>query len=103
MEKDFNMDKRASVIRKIERVINSLSNPLPPSEIANGWTEESRQAMLKFFKALHSQLMSGQVELAEHASFHLVRGMDHWGIIEGNLLKEASEIQCDLHELLHPK
>ncbi len=97
------MDKRASVIRKIKRMINSLSNPLPPSEIASGWTEESRHAMLNFFKDLYSQLMSDQFDLAEHASFHLVRGMDHWGIIEGDLLEEASEIQCDLHELLHPK
>jgi hypothetical protein len=94
------MDKRASVIRKIEQLINNLSNPLPPSEIANGWSEESRQAMLKFFKDLHFQLMSGQFKLAEHASFHLVRGMDHWGIIGGDLLKQASEIQSDLHEIL---
>lgn len=97
------MDKRASVIRKIEKLVNNLSHLLPQSEIANGLSEESRQAMLKFLKDLHSQLMSGQVKLTEHASFHLVREMDHWGIIEGDLLKQASEIQCDLHELLRPK
>jgi hypothetical protein len=94
------MDKRTAVLRKIEQMINKLSNPLPPSEIANGWSEESRQAMLKFFKNLHSELTSGQFNLAEHASFHLIRGMDHWGIIEGDLLEEAAEIQADLRELL---
>ena len=86
------MITRDEIANRLENLIGQLSKELPPTEIQNGWTEDSRQAMLKFFQRLHSDLASGVVVSSKTEYVTISRGMDHWGITGGELLEEAAKI-----------
>jgi len=75
-----------------DNILEKLSKSLSQEEMDDGWTENSRQAMLKFFGSLKNDLEKG-VDVSVKAEYRsIARGMDHWGIGEGELLKEATEI-----------
>ena len=92
------MDDRAELLKRVDRMIQRLSSPLLPSYIADGWSEEARTAMLKFFEELHAKLLSAEPlsEMKEHLT--IARGMDTWGVTGGDLLEESAEISCMLSE-----
>lgn len=86
------MMTRNEIVSKLETIINKLEKELPPPEIKNGWTEDSREGMLKFFQLLHSDLTSG-AEVANRTEYVTIpRGLDHWGITGGELFEEAAKI-----------
>jgi hypothetical protein len=86
------MVTRQSLQEELAWMIDQLSKPLPPHELEAGWTEQGRVAMLKFFEDLDSKLGNGE-KLPE---VNIPRGMDSWGIVEGQLLKKAAELSLDL-------
>ncbi len=92
------MDDRTELLNRVERMIQRLSSPLLPSNIAQGWSEEARTAMLKLFEALHARLISAEPLSEKEKSLSIARGMDSWGITGGDLLEEGAEISCMLSE-----
>lgn len=82
-----------------DKLIKRLSNSLSQEELDNGWTEDSRQAMLMFFETLRSDLRSG-LDVSEKLEYRsIARGMDHWGISDGQLLNDATEISSEIRKL----
>ncbi len=86
------MDRRDAVIRRVIAVIDRLSRPLTVSDIAGGWSEESRAALLGFFKRLCDDLKGGTPAFHKPEYMSIARGMDTWGIIDGDILEEAASI-----------
>ena len=88
------MEDRASVIGKIDKMIDRLSGSIPSEEAVNGWNEDSRQAMLNFFRDLRERMQRG--ESPKVTDVTIARGLDHWGIGRGQLLDEAVDISNSL-------
>lgn len=94
----IDVDKRTNVIDKVEGVIRTLSASLPADELANGWNDESQRAMLAYFLDLRGRLRRG--EIPKDTDLTIVRGLDHWGVLNGRLLREAAEISVELATLV---
>jgi hypothetical protein len=75
----------------IGKMVEKLSVPLDAEEVSNGWTEESRLAMLTFFKDLQIKVASQQLSY-----LGILRGLDHWGVNRGELFRSAAEIDYEL-------
>jgi hypothetical protein len=82
------------LIKKIDEVLTALSTPLSDEEAADGWTKESKSAILKFFHNLRERVVNGE----DIPYVGLVRGLDAWGIERGgDLYKNAMEIARELN------
>ena len=93
------MSSKAEILKKIDRIIGRLISGLRPADKRDGWTEESRVAMLQLFQDLRSRLVTdSQVSNADR-SLNLSRGMDSWGITGGELLELAAEISVEIRTL----
>jgi hypothetical protein len=77
---------------RIDQMIQVLSAPLTAKEIADGWTEKSKAAMLEFFEKLRDSIRSGD----KLPPLSISRGMDFWGITGGDLLEEGAVISNEL-------
>ena len=86
---------RPEIIRAVEAFRRTLGEPLPPDELAAGWSETSRLDMLRFFEKLEGDLRSG----ADIPYFSLGRILDGYGIDRGSMLEEACRISVALSEL----
>lgn len=54
--------------------------------------------MLKFFETLRDDLLNG-VDVSTKAEYaSIARGMDHWGIVSGQLLEEATGISAEIRK-----
>ena len=76
----------------IDQIVEKLSGPLPSEELVNGWTDESRLAMSDFFKDLQSKLSNKEPV----PYLGIVRGLDHWGVGDGELFRRVAEIDYKL-------
>jgi hypothetical protein len=93
------MANRATIIDRIDRMIARLSSPLLPSDIRDGWSEESRKAILEVLNKLRTRLRSDEPLTEAEKQLSLSRGMDTWGITGGDLLEEGAEISNQLRDL----
>lgn len=84
-----------SLIPTIEDLIQKLSTPLQPDELAHGWSESSQKAMLEFFEDLREKVLAGETL----PYLGIVRGLDHWGISGGQLFQKAAEVDHELRQL----
>lgn len=86
------MDNRKEIERRVLNIMDRLSKPLAELERGSGWTEESRVSMLEFFRRLKHDIETGRAveDVAEYRA--IVRGMDCWGVVQGELLEEAAAI-----------
>src|SRR5262245_17046176 len=98
-ERATRMSDRASLSRRIDRLLQRLSSGLTPSDAANGWSEQSRAAMIEVLEKLRDRLAAPQALSNEEKQLNLPRGMDFWGITGGDLLEEGAEISCELNEM----
>jgi hypothetical protein len=89
------MDPQDSLLQQIDCMIERLSNTLPVKETEGGWTRKSQEFFLEFFGKLKRALLKGETM----ACGSIGRGMDHWGIVSGNLLKDADEISLLIDEM----
>ncbi len=90
---------RDAVLARVEHLIGKLSRPLPQSEIEAGWTERSRENYLRYFQDLRLRLLDPKpLEKAER-DVSIARGMDHWSIMDGELIEDAAWISNRLREL----
>jgi hypothetical protein len=80
------------LVTNINELIDELSLPLRPEEVAHGWSEPSQAAMLKFFEDLRQRVIAGE----QLGYLGIVRGLDHWGISGGELFRKAAEVDHEL-------
>jgi hypothetical protein len=79
---------------RISELLIALSSPLTASEEADGWSPESKHATRKYLLGLQSALETG----SELPPLGITRGLDHWGVIGGDLLESISEITNRIRE-----
>ncbi len=93
------MTKIEDIAQRVNHMVDRLSEPLSEPEFKSGWTQESKDAMREFFARLRDDLAGGRkvADVPEYRS--ISRGMDHWGIVEGELLDEADTISAEIRSL----
>lgn len=72
------------ILDLIETLIAELSAPVLPVEVENGWDQESKQAIKKYFCEIRESLYND----SPLPSLDIIRGLDHWGISSGDLFKK---------------
>jgi hypothetical protein len=85
----------AKLIDDIEALVAKLSLPCSASEAGDGWTSESKAAARDYFVRLRTALS----ERSKLPELGIVRGLDHWGVVGGDLLEEAASITSRLREV----
>lgn len=86
------------LLQRVDKIITTLSNPLSADNMGGGWSEESRLAMLRFFETLRDDLVNG-VDVSAKAEYaSIARGMDHWGIVSGQLLEDATRVSAEIRK-----
>ena len=75
-------------------MIGRLSGELPPEEVANGWDALHQETMLHFFQRMRERMQRDERPTVTDVT--IVRGLDHTGIIRGQLLDEAVDISNEL-------
>lgn len=78
----------------IDRLVEQLSKPLQEADLAAGWNGPSQQAMLKFFRELRDRVTTGE----ELPYLGIVRALDHWGVLGGELFRACANVD---HQLRH--
>lgn len=81
-----------SILQMVDEVHEKLACPLSSQEEADGWTQESKDAMKVFFEALKGKIVSGE----QLTFLNIPRAMDHWGVIRGDILELAAKISNGL-------
>jgi hypothetical protein len=90
---------------KVETFALELEQPLASNDVVDGWTGEARLASLEAARRVLADLDRGWGEEANHASRHLVRVLDRWGIgarSEARLARSAAAAQSALIRMRPP-
>lgn len=70
----------ADDIEAVRRFAVALDAPLSDEDRTGGWTDEARLASLEPTRKVLADLGAGWGEMADYASRHLMRALDHWGV-----------------------
>ena len=65
-----------------------MNAPLREDEIKNGWSPESQEVAKTYLEALKSALISR----ADLPSLGITRGLDHWGVVGGDLFEDIARV-----------
>lgn len=79
---------RGEIIAGVRNAIERLRRPLLAQDQANGWTDERRLEVLRYFENLENDLVSRR----EIPFYSLIRALDGMGISDGDLLEELCRI-----------
>jgi len=82
------MKASGEIVDAVDAVIRKLSVAVTTSEAKDGWTSQSKQAAAKYFSELRQSLTEGNTL----PPLDIVRGLDHWGVTGGDLLKEIARV-----------
>ncbi len=93
------MSSRGEIVKRVDDAIRQLSRPLGGLELASGWTEPGRIAMLRFFELLREDLINDVDVRSKPQYLSITRGMDHWGVVDGEILRQAGEISAKIKSL----
>ncbi len=85
---------RMELIQAVHGLCDKLSKPLPPEELAAGWTELSRIHYLEIFKELETVLRGG----VKVPYFPIAKNLNHSGISSGEFCEDAVKIDLALNE-----
>jgi hypothetical protein len=92
-------DPRAMALTRVESLIAQLESMVDPGEDWNkangGWTTQSRDTWLREFRDVRSRLESGESDF-DYLGHHLLRVLDHDGVIGGPIHQTAAELPGDL-------
>ncbi len=83
-----------SIEQQLAEILSALSDPPTPEELQGGWTQESKHAAHKYVTELSAALNSG----APLPPLGIVRGLDHWGVIGGDLLESIAKVSNTLRK-----
>lgn len=83
---------KMELIKRIKAMIDRLNSPLLERDRHEGWTDDSRNSMRKFFIQMEVDLRSDRPlkEFPQYLS--ITRALDFWGVSGGDLLEESSRI-----------
>lgn len=84
------IDPRVSVL--VTEILGDLRGPVSPSEDADGWTVQSKQATQKYFLELQEAFSHGR----ELPPLGITRGLDHWGVSSGVLFEKIVDVMYRL-------
>jgi hypothetical protein len=90
------MDKILEIRSETRSLIATLSEPLGQEEISAGWTVQAQLAMLKLLGEIDHDIEAGN-SLPKNLS--IGRGLDHWGVEDGELLRRMCALSNCLREL----
>jgi hypothetical protein len=88
--------KRDEVLKMIGTLIADVSVPLSEEELHNGWTIQSQQAFQKTLKRIETDIREGR----DLPPLFLARGLDHWGVEAGELLRRAAQVSNHLRQVM---
>lgn len=81
-------------IKRLLQLIEQLALPVSQDEAVYGWTTQKKAAIGKYFQSKLAELEQGSAT----PDFGLVRGLDAWGISDGNLFDEALRVNASLRK-----
>ena len=84
-----------TVVQEIDLVIESLGSPVTAKEASDGWTSKSKMAVHALMKSLKEKLQSG----TELPPMSISKALDHWGVIDGEILERVAEISNQIRQL----
>jgi hypothetical protein len=87
------MKNRDQFTKELDFLITRLSGSLTEEDLDCGWTIQSQTALLISFKKIKNEAENTTAVKNSKISGQLVRGMDHWGIVKGELLEAAVRIE----------
>ena len=73
------------MIADLEKLIGLLAAPVSDQELADGWTPEAKAGIANYFR-------NQKDSLDREAVSGLIRGMDAWGVSQGDLFQEALRV-----------
>ena len=80
------------LVAHVDAVIGRLNGQLTEEDRRCGWNDKCRIAMREFFERLRDDITAGE-EVASIPHYVTVgRGLDHWGIGDGELFTQAVTI-----------
>jgi len=81
------------ILRAVDNLITSLSRPLQDHELANGWNDLKRNWFLDYTRTLREKLPVDYDSSLDHfVNISIVRTMDDWGIIGGEIMEDAAKV-----------
>ena len=80
---------------QVESVLARLGAPLSEEDIASGWTIESQEVAMEYFETLREAMTLNQ----PLPPLGIVRGLDHRGVVGGDLLEEIARVTNYLRKL----
>ena len=87
------------ITKQIRNLSLRLSKSLTSIDIQNGWTEQAQDALLLTLLRLENDI-DNQISVYEVAGHgQLVRGLDHWGVGGGELLKGFVELSNAIRQV----
>lgn len=86
---------KTAALNEVESILARLDMPLDANDFASGWTIESQEAAKQYFRTLQSALISNQ----PRPPLGIVRGLDHRGVVGGDLLEEIARVTNVLRKL----
>ncbi len=87
------MENRNQILKELDFLIARLSGSLTEQDLDCGWTPQSQKALLTCFEKIKGEAENEKVVKRFKISGQLVRGMDHWGVVKGELLEAAARIE----------
>lgn len=82
------------LLNELDDLIAKLEQPLPPAELANGWTPQSQAAILSLLRNVRENVRQDGA-LPE---LSIGRGLDHWGVEGGPMFEKACAVSNLLRE-----
>jgi hypothetical protein len=93
------MYSRVDLEHKVEAILRRLRSGLTEEDVQSGWTERARDAMIVFFDRMLRDVHTGQ-SLMPLEYRTILRGLDHWGVVAGELFDKAAEISANVAVLI---
>lgn len=85
-------------ILRMKNLIEALSLPVSEKEASDGWSGKSKAAIKAWLVETLAKVSKGE----PIPEVSLSRGLDFWGVHDGFLLKEITELSNELRELCNP-
>lgn len=84
-----------TALNEVELILARLDGALTEEDLVSGWTNESQEAAKQYFQTLRSALIANQ----PLPPLGIIRGLDHRGVVGGELLDEIARVTNLLRKL----
>jgi hypothetical protein len=88
----FEMKNGNQIVEDLNKLAADLCLPLSKADEAAGWTTRAQGALLNLLNEIREALVEGR----PIPNLYIGRGLDHWGVVEGDLLERACALSISL-------